>query len=181
MYEPHTPSPRESVDDDRLRSAASKNRSPLTYFVLTFALFIPFWVAGSLTNLQLLPAIPVSAIGVVCMVGAASILVYRENGLVGVAELLKRSCDFKRVSAKSWYVPTIPLMPCIMVFSYVVMSSIGVPLPAPHFSFITTIVLFAVFFIAALGEELGWSGYAIDPLQERFGLKAIALVHQHHS
>jgi membrane protease YdiL (CAAX protease family) len=30
-------------------------------------------------------------------------------------------------------------------------------------------VLFLVFFIAALGEELGWSGYAIDPMQARYG------------
>jgi membrane protease YdiL (CAAX protease family) len=29
-------------------------------------------------------------------------------------------------------------------------------------------VLFAAFLIAALGEEIGWSGYAIDPMQERW-------------
>jgi hypothetical protein len=27
----------------------------------------------------------------------------------------------------------------------------------------------AVFFVAALGEEMGWQGYAIDPLQDRWG------------
>ncbi len=33
--------------------------------------------------------------------------------------------------------------------------------------------MFPVFFIGALGEELGWTGYAIDPMQERRGaLKA---------
>ena len=26
-----------------------------------------------------------------------------------------------------------------------------------------------MFFIAALGEELGWSGYVIDPMQDRWG------------
>ncbi len=29
--------------------------------------------------------------------------------------------------------------------------------------------LLLVFFVGALGEELGWSGYAIDPLQDRWG------------
>ena len=144
--------------------------------MLTFALSIPFWVAGALTSLQLLPGLPVSALGVVCMVGAAAILVYRENGRAGVTELLKRSFDFKRVKAKIWYVPIILLMPCIMVLSYGAMRLMGVHLPDPQFSAVPTLVLFVVFFIAAVGEELGWSGYAIDPLQDRFGALGGALL-----
>ena len=31
------------------------------------------------------------------------------------------------------------------------------------------LALFGALFIAALGEELGWVGYAIDPLQQRWG------------
>jgi uncharacterized protein len=151
-------------------------KSPWTYFVLTFALSIPFWIAGALTNFQLLPGIPLSAFGLLCMVGAASILVYRESGLAGVTELLKRSFDFKRVKAKIWYVPTILLMPAIMALSYVALLLMGVPLPAPQFSFVTTLALFALFFISAVGEELGWSGYALDPLQARFGALGGALI-----
>jgi uncharacterized protein len=143
---------------------------------LTFALSIPFWIAGALTQLQLLPGIPISALGLLCVVGAASILVYRENGLTGVAELMKRSFDFKRVKAKIWYIPALLLMPGIMAVSFVVMRLLGAPLPAPQFSFATPFLLFAVFFISALGEELGWSGYAIDPLQDRFGAFAGALL-----
>ena len=161
---------------DGLNPSDSKNRSALTFFVLTFTLSIPFWIAGVLTKFQLLPAIPVSALGLVCMVGAASILVYRKNGLAGVQTLLGRSFDFKRISAKIWYLPTILLMPCVMVLSYVVMRLMGVALPAPQFSFTTTLILCVVFFIAGLGEELGWSGYAIDPLQYRFGALGGALL-----
>jgi uncharacterized protein len=54
-------------------------------------------------------------------VGAAAILVYRENGRAGAVALLKRSFDGKLVNAKTWYVPAILLMPCIMVVSYGVM------------------------------------------------------------
>ncbi|MGB8699076.1 MAG: CPBP family glutamic-type intramembrane protease [Thermosynechococcaceae cyanobacterium] len=169
-------SPHESADDDRLNSVASRNRSPLAYFILTFALSIPFWIAGALTHVQILPALPVSALEVLCMVGAASILVYRENGLASVAELLKRSCDFQRVRAKIWYVPTLLLMPCIMVLSYATMRLMGVPIPVPQFSLAKTFALVLLFFIAALCEELGWSGYAIDPLQERFGALQGALL-----
>ncbi len=158
------------------RIPPTSNRSSLAYFVLTFALSIPFWIAGAQTDLQLLPAIPVSALGLLCMVGAAAILVYRENSWVGVVTLLKRSFDFKRVRAKIWYLPTILLMPCIMVLSYITIRGMGVVLPAPHFSLATPIILFALFFIAAVGEELGWMGYAIDPLQERYGALGGALV-----
>jgi uncharacterized protein len=161
---------------DGLNPSNSKNRSALTFFVLTFALSIPFWIAGAVSKLQLLPAIPISALGLVCMVGAASILVYRENGLIGLRALLERSFDFNRVTVKVWYLPTILLMPCIMVSSFVVIRLMGVELPAPQFSFVATLILCVVFFIAALGEELGWSGYAIDPLQHRFGALGGALL-----
>ncbi len=154
----------------------SRNRSPVTYFLLTFALSIPFWIAGVLTNFQILPGIPISALGLLCMVGAASILVYHENGLAGVKELLIRSFDFKRVRTRIWYLPTILLMPAIMVLSFIALRLMGVPVPDPQFSIPTALILFAVFFVAAIGEELGWMGYAMDPLQERFGALGGALL-----
>ena len=45
-----------------------KNRSPFTCFALTFTLSIPFWIAGALTTFQILPGIPLSALGLLCMV-----------------------------------------------------------------------------------------------------------------
>jgi membrane protease YdiL (CAAX protease family) len=149
----------------------------LKFFLLVFALAIPFYLVGALTTFQLLPGVPLSGLGVLCPVGAAVILVYGRKGIVGVTDLLKRSFDFKRVKSKVWYVPLILLMPCIMVISYVVMRLTGVSLPTPQFSVLKTLILFAVFIIPALCEELGWSGYAIGPLQYRFGaLQASILV-----
>jgi membrane protease YdiL (CAAX protease family) len=164
------------TDVDPSSTSTSHGKSPLKFFLLVFALSIPFWLVGALTNFQFLPAIPVSALALLCAVGAASILVHHQNGLVGVEELLKRSFDFKRVKAKVWYLPTILLMPCIMVLSYVAMRLMGVQLPALQLSLLTTLTLFALFFIAAIAEELGWMGYAIDPLQERFGALRGALI-----
>ena len=37
-------------------------------------------------------------------------------------------------------------------------------------------LLVFAFFIGALGEELGWSGYATDPLQKRFGALVASLL-----
>jgi uncharacterized protein len=63
-----------------------------------------------------------------------------------------------------------------MVLSYGAIRLMGVPVPAPPFSVGTILALFVGLFIGALGEELGWSGYAIDPLQERFGALEGALL-----
>jgi uncharacterized protein len=42
------------------------------------------------------------------------------------------------------------------------------PVPAPRFPVLAALVMFLVCLIAALGEELGWSGYVTDPMQERW-------------
>ncbi len=148
---------------------ATSRRSPLKFFWLVFALSIPFWLVGAATGLQLLPGLPVAALMFVCPVAAALILVYGENKTAGVIALLKRSFDFERIRAKAWYAPVLLLMPAVMVLSYGLMRLTGVPLPAPQFPVVPAIAMFLAFFIAALGEELGWSGYVTDPMQERWG------------
>ena len=89
-----------------MKTSTSLKRSPRTFFVLVFALSLPFWLAGALTSFQVLLSQPVTALMVVCPVTAAAILVSRQNGFTGVKDLLKRAFDFKRVTAKIWYVPT---------------------------------------------------------------------------
>lgn len=149
----------------------------LSFFLLVFVLSIPFWAAGALTNLQLLPALPVSALGFLCPAAAAAILLYRRDGFAGVTGLLKRSFDFKRIEAKIWLAPLVLLEPGVKALSYAALRLSGVPVPPPQFSLLAALALLAAFFIAGLGEELGWMGYAIDPLQERLGaLRASLLI-----
>ncbi len=54
-------------------------KSPFIFFLLVFALSLPFMLLGGLTGLQLLPGLPVSSLTVISPVIAALILVYREN------------------------------------------------------------------------------------------------------
>jgi hypothetical protein len=131
-----------------------RSRSPPMFFLLVFALSISFWLAGAFAGRQLLPSIPVGALMFVCPVIAAVFFVYRENKIVGTTELLKRSLDFKRITAKVWYVPIIFLMPGVMVLSYAWMRLTGVALPAPQFPVMWGGVMFVAFFVVALGEEL---------------------------
>jgi membrane protease YdiL (CAAX protease family) len=106
---------------------------------------------------------------VFCPATAAIILVYRENKTAGVRDLLKRSFDYKRIKAKIWYAPILLLMPVVTILSYGWMRWIGVSLPIPQAPVVATLAMSLAIFILALGEELGWSGYAIDPMQDRWG------------
>jgi len=42
--------------------------------------------------------------------------------------------------------------------------------------FLMTPIFFAAFFIGAACEELGWSGYAIDPMQNRWGALTAGII-----
>lgn len=164
------------VDEEASNTVAMRRRSPLKFMVLVFALTIPFWVIGAVTGLQLLPGLPVAALAAGCPMLAAMLLVYRENKTAGVIALLKRSFDFKRIKVKLWYAPILLLMPIVSIFSVGVLRLTGTSVPAPHIPVIPTLILCVVFFIGALGEELGWSGYAIEPMQDRWGALRASLM-----
>jgi CAAX protease family protein len=148
----------------------------MSFFALVFVLSVPFWLLGAATRLELVPGLPVTALMALCPLLAASILVYRMRGAYGLIRLLERGVDYRRVARKVWYVPTFCLMPAVMVLAYGLMRLTGSPLPNPHFSLVTIPVLFLVFLGFALAEELGWSGYATDPLQARWGWVRASLV-----
>jgi membrane protease YdiL (CAAX protease family) len=136
--------------------------------VLTFFLSIPFLLLGATTELQLLPGIPLSAFAFVCPGLAAAICVYIESKRTGVRELLTKALDYSRPQAKVWYLPVVLLMPAISVLTFGVMRLTGMPLPDPRFSPAAAVAMFLIFCVTAFAEELGWSGYVIDPLQERW-------------
>jgi uncharacterized protein len=73
----------------------SGTKSPSTppFFLLVFALAVPFWIIGVVIDFQPLPALPIAATMFVCPALAALILSYRERGRTGVAALLSRSFD----------------------------------------------------------------------------------------
>ncbi len=148
--------------------ASIKKRSPLKFFFLVFALSIPFWLIGAITPLQLFPGLPVSSLMMFCPLMAASILVYKENKATGAAALLKRSFDWRRIRSKVWYIPAVLLMPDISLLAYGLMRLLRLPLPIPQFPGLAVLLIFSGSFIAALGEELGWSGYVLEPLLRRW-------------
>jgi membrane protease YdiL (CAAX protease family) len=155
---------------------ATRSRSPLKFFLLAFALSTPIWLLGAVTRARLSADLPVGSFIWVTPAIAASILVYRENSTAGVARLLRRSFDHRRIRAKGWYVPILLLPPGIYVLTYGVMRLLGLPLPTVHLPLLAGLGMFAAFFIAGEFEELGWSGYALDPLQARWSALQAAVL-----
>ena len=145
-----------------------RTRSPLTFFALVFGLSIPFWLMGAATDLQLMPGLSVSALMAFCPMVAALILVHRERRTAGATELLRRSFDFKRIRAKRWYAPILLLMAGVNAAVYGLMRWMDMPLLAPQFQLPAAALMFIAFFVVALAEELGWSGYATDPMLDRW-------------
>lgn len=150
--------------------------SPLTFFLLVFALSVPFAILGAVTGRQLYPGIPISALGFVAPVTAAAILSYHADGPAGVAALLGRALDLGRIRARVRYFAAFLIMPAVTGLAFGLMRLIGRPLAAPRFPLPGALLLLAVFILAALGEELGWSGYALDPLQRRWTALEAALI-----
>jgi len=97
---------------------------------------------------------------------AALILVYKEDGQAGTRRLLRRVFDQKRIKAKIWYVPVIFLSPAIYLLTYGVTRLTRLPLPdKPYVPLLMVPLLLGLFFILAVGEDVGWTGYATDPMQ----------------
>jgi uncharacterized protein len=168
---------RQAINYENLtKTSTSGSGSPLAFFLLTFALAIPFWALGGAIGIQLLPGLPLAALMFVCPGLAALMLVGRERGYAGVRALLARALDYTHVTAKVWYIPIVLVTPGIFVLSYFVLRMIGTPVPVPQISLWSTLTLCVVFFVGALGEELGWSGYAIDPMQNRWGALRASLL-----
>jgi membrane protease YdiL (CAAX protease family) len=156
--------------------AAKPGRSPAAFFLLVFALSVPLWWVGSLAPIQLLPGLPLSAITVLCPLIASLILVAFERGFSAVTAHLRRALDFRVIRKKIWYAPILLLMPATAALAYVAMRVLDLPLPSPALSISLLPALFLLFFLSGMAEELGWSGYALDPLQNRWGALLASLV-----
>src|SRR5919112_6855302 len=145
------------------------DRSPLTFFLLVFAHSIPFWLIQPRDW-------PIS-VSVGAPLLAALILVYsQERGGRGVRRLLSRVFDQWRIWSKFWYVPIIFLMPLLYLLSYLGMRLLGLEVSGRTAPFLLVPLLFVLFFILAIGEEVGWMGYAVDPMQDQWSALTTSII-----
>jgi membrane protease YdiL (CAAX protease family) len=155
-------------------------RSVWVFFLLVFLLAVPFYLLDALFGEAWRKAIPInlplSALMFLTPLVAAAILTYREEGAAGVKALLKRAFDYRRIRNKRWYVVAVGLWPALMLLEYGWMILSGMPLPAFEFAIWLLPIFLVVFFVAAIGEELGWTAYATDRLQGRYTALQASLV-----
>ena len=157
----------------------NNNKSPLKFFLIVYGLSIPLWLIETMIDVKGLPLdIPITDIfAAFTPLIAAAILVHNEEGFVGISKLFKRILDYPRITKKIWYVP-IFLLPILMyLLIYVTIRVLGLSLPSEfHIPFISIPFLFCLFFLGAVAEETGYMGYAIDPMQKRFGALAASIL-----
>jgi membrane protease YdiL (CAAX protease family) len=144
-------------------------QSSLPFFLLVFALSVPFWAIGAVIDFQPMPGLPIAALTFVCPAVAALILTYRERRTAGVVALLRRLIDGGRIP-RLWYFPIVLLMPGVTAASFVVLRWTGVAVPTPQIAVLPAMGLFLAFMVGALSEELGWTAFALDRLQTRWGM-----------
>jgi uncharacterized protein len=155
--------------------------SPWTFFGLVFILAVPFWLIGPVVQQRLIPNdtpinLPLSALQFVCPTLAAAILVSRQQGAAGVKRLVARPFDWRRIRPALWYAPIFLLIPLLLAVEYGVLRAMGRAVPLPAFPVWLVPVFFAAFFLPAACEEIGWSGYALEPLQARWSALGAGLL-----
>ena len=151
-------------------------RSLVRFVLLECAFSVPFWGIGALAQAQVIPdRVLFRASWSLTPMMAAAVLVYRENGVAGVKQLLRRIVDYPRITSRIWYVPVFRAGPLIVFVQYGLVLWSGTQVPSPHFTLLVPLSLVG-FFLIAYAEELGWTVYALDTLQERWsGLTASVL------
>jgi len=149
-----------------------KTTRNLPHFVLlTFLISLPILILAFLTTHMVPEDWPINHFGfmsIIAPVTAASILTYRENGLDGAKDFLQRSFDHKRIAGKKRYGMILFSLPIIYVSSQLLMTLFEVQIPEKPVSIAAILVTFPFFMLFALCEEVGWQGYAYDPLEKRW-------------
>ncbi|MDX2362194.1 MAG: CPBP family intramembrane metalloprotease [Crocinitomicaceae bacterium] len=157
-----------------------QKKSIVQFFTLTFIFTIPAYVLITLTGLNIIlsPEMVFSFIPVAVLapISAALVLTYRKSGRTGVKELLKRTFDYKRVKNKKWFLPTLLSMPLLFLLSWGASDVLGLELTIPGVPLIAVPILLISFFISATTENIGWMGYAFEPMRERWGANKATLI-----
>lgn len=151
---------------------------PAAFFALIYAISAPFWIISAhMRNSGLPDNIPVTDIGATLSPAiAACFLIYKENGRTGLKIFLGRVLDYHRTSSRAWFLTAILLLPILYAITYLAMRVMGFPVPAELQVSPALMGALVIFLIAATVEELGYSAYATDSLQDRYSALGTALL-----
>lgn len=157
----------------------ARKASPLRFFLWVFGLSAPLWLLQIIIGAKGLPLdIPITDIAAAFVpLGVGYWLTRREQGAVAARALLTRIFDFRRITKKRWYLAICLLPVVIFTCIYLTLLALGSPLPDTWtIAYAVLPVLFLFFFFGALGEEVGYMGYAFEPLERKWGALGAALI-----
>lgn len=143
------------------------------FFLITTVLALPSYILMGLTTrgFILTPELAVSFVplAVLAPLFAALYLNWRQGGWLAVKSLLARTLDFNRISNKIWYAIAFGLPLAIVLLAGYVSTLLDLSQLPPEMPLIAVPIALVAFFFAALSEELGWMGYAFEPMKSKFG------------
>lgn len=149
-------------------------RDPIKFFGMTFLFSWLVW--GMMIVFP--PAdnffIPLLFLGAFGPSIVALVLVYLEGGIQSLKEFANRIWDIRRISWK-WYLFIFLFFPGVLVIGYAIIFLLGGEVPDVNTYFggikTTSDLFYLVVFMllgGPLAEELGWRGYVLEPLQEKW-------------
>ena len=167
-----------SDESQTVRARMAHQASPWMFFLLLLVLSLPFYALGATGDrLPIATFLPVTALMAFLPMIAALVLVCRESGVSGARTFLSRALDYRRIKGIGWVLAALLLMPIVFFVEYRVLRLEGRALPDAQFFSIAKIAAFAfMFFVGAIGEELGWQGFAYHRLRNRRSALEAALI-----
>lgn len=144
----------------------------MRFILLLLGLTLPFWLLGEVVQAELLPGLPISALMAFMPAVAAAILVMRAAGAAGLRAFLARAFDGRRLRGHLAWTPLLFLIPAAAAASWAIQGHDAAAAGAGPW---VIAAMLLAFFAAGLGEELGWSGYLLEPSARRWGELAAGL------
>lgn len=155
----------------------SSHRRTAPFFLLTFGLTWGLQLPGVLAQRGLLPGdpdayMPLVGLGIFGPLIAATVLTHREGGKAAVRALFGGLCKWR--VHPGWYLAALVLPGALLTGLLFLLNLAGRKGPVEYFPAAGAVVLAVMISVA---EEVGWRGYALPRLQERWGaFKAAALI-----
>jgi membrane protease YdiL (CAAX protease family) len=154
-----------------------RHRSPFAFIALVGVLSVPFWLLGAVvdapTNARV--RLPPSALWFLTPLAAAAWLTYRSESWGGVRRLVVRAVDVRRLTPAR-LAPAVCLPPLVYLAALGRTAARGRTMSASSPSVGDLVGLPALFLLVGIAEEVGWTGYATDPLHERYGALTAAVL-----
>lgn len=140
------------------------------------ALALPIWGLSRFVGVIGALKVPVTdlALGFTPL-AAGAILVLRREGAGALVRFLKSALDVRKLARSGWAPAVLLLAPLAYLATYLWLHSTGHG-GAARINWPALPMIAAIILLLAIGEEGGWTGYVLDPLQDRFGALGASLI-----